>query len=257
MLPGELKPILSGLLLPPAGPLLLVALGLLVAAARKGLGLFLAFLGAAGLWLLSCQAVAVWLSGALLPAYAPLTPEQARISGAQAIVVLGGGTNTNAHEYGSAQPGNASAERLRYGLFLAKATSLPVAYSGGVGWAGSPDAPAEAAAASTYASMAGQPLRWSEGASRDTRENAQRLKEMLQPQGVRKILLVTHAWHMPRSRHHFMEAGFDVVPAPMGFIGPMDRDLLEWLPSAHGLTSSRQVLREALANFLVALTGPT
>lgn len=248
MLPGELKPILAGFLLPPAGPLLLVALGLLVAVARKRLGLFLAFAGVAGLWLLSCQAVAIWLSGALLPAYPHITPQQAEASGAQAIVVLGGGTNTNAHEYGSAQPGNASAERLRYALFLAKATGLPVAYSGGVGWAGSPDAPAEAAAASTYAQLAGQPLRWSEGASRDTRENAQRLQEMLQPHGVRRILLVTHAWHMPRSVRHFMAAGFDVVPAPMGFTGPVDRDLLEWIPSAHGLTSSRQVLREALAN---------
>ncbi|MET0311554.1 MAG: YdcF family protein, partial [Burkholderiaceae bacterium] len=242
MLPGELKPLLGGLLLPPAGPLLLVASGLLLAMARKRLGLALAFVGSASLWLLSCQAIAVVLSATLLPHYPALTAAQARASGAQAIVVLGGGTNITAPEYGAAQPSNASAERLRYGLFLSKMTGLPVAYSGGVGWSGSPDAPAEADAAAAYARLAGQALRWSEAKSRDTQENAQRLREMLQPEGVKTVLLVTHAWHMPRSERYFEAAGFSVVPAPMGFTGPVDRDLLEWLPSAHGLMASRQVL---------------
>jgi uncharacterized SAM-binding protein YcdF (DUF218 family) len=247
MLPGELKPVLSALVLPPAGPLLLLGLGLLVATVRRKLGIFLALLGAVALWLVSCQAVAVWLNAWLLPAYPAVTAEQVKASGAQAIVVLGGGTNTNAPEYGVAQPSSASAARLQYGLYLARATALPVAYSGGVGWAGSPDGLAEAKAAAAYAQQAGQPLRWSEDHSRDTQENAQRLKEMLQPQGIKRIALVTHAWHMPRSELHFARAGFEVVPAPMGFIGPVDKPLLEWLPSAHGLTTSRQVLREWLA----------
>jgi hypothetical protein len=38
-----------------------------------------------------------------------------------------------------------------------------------------------------------------------------------------------------------------VLPAPMGFVLPSERPLLEWLPSAHGLTASRHVLREWLA----------
>jgi uncharacterized SAM-binding protein YcdF (DUF218 family) len=64
---------------------------------------------------------------------------------------------------------------------------------------------------------------------------------------VQHIALVTHGWHMPRSQKHFEEAGFKVLPAPTGLIRPLERPLLEWLPSAHGLTASRQVLREWLA----------
>ena len=50
---GQLKPILAALVLPPAAPLLLALLGLLLAARKKALGLLLAFAGIALLWLLS------------------------------------------------------------------------------------------------------------------------------------------------------------------------------------------------------------
>jgi uncharacterized SAM-binding protein YcdF (DUF218 family) len=52
---------------------------------------------------------------------------------------------------------------------------------------------------------------------------------------------------MPRSQALFEKAGLQVLPAPMGFVLPSERPLLEWLPSARGLTASRQVLREWLA----------
>ena len=42
-------------------------------------------------------------------------------------------------------------------------------------------------------------------------------------------------------------AGFQVVPAPTGFITPRERAVLEWLPSGAGLSASREVLREWLA----------
>ncbi len=90
-------------------------------------------------------------------------------------------------------------------------------------------------------------LRWSEGASRDTRENAINLRPLLQQGGISRIALVTDAWHMPRAVMEFERAGFEVTPAPTGFIATRERPLLEWLPSAHGLSSSRQVLREWLA----------
>ena len=64
--------------------------------------------------------------------------------------------------------------------------------------------------------------------------------------GVRRIALVTHAWHMPRAVQAFERAGLQVVPAPTGFTRPQQRALLEWLPSGSGLQSSREILREWL-----------
>ena len=49
-----------------------------------------------------------------------------------------------------------------------------------------------------------------------TRDEAVRLRPILQPRGVRTILLVTDAEHMPRARGVFERAGFEVLPAPVG-----------------------------------------
>jgi uncharacterized SAM-binding protein YcdF (DUF218 family) len=247
--PSELKPVVTALLLPPASLLLLAGLGLLLAARRKASGLLLAFAAAAGLWLLSCHAVAVWLALNLLPQYAPLSVAALKASPVQAIVVLGGGVYPIAPEYGEAQASAAAAMRLRYGAWLARQTGLPVAFAGGLGW-GATDTQtlsegevARRAALQDY----GLALRWVDSRSRDTAENAQFLQALMQKDKVQRIALVTQAWHMPRSVRAFESAGFTVTPAPTGFIRPNRNGLLEWLPSSEGLDTSRVVLREWLA----------
>jgi uncharacterized SAM-binding protein YcdF (DUF218 family) len=50
---------------------------------------------------------------------------------------------------------------------------------------------------------------------RTTDEEAARMKALLSPRGIRKIVLVTGFHHMPRARQLFAGAGFDVVAAPM------------------------------------------
>lgn len=246
---GELKPILATLVLPPAAPLLLALLGLLLAIRKKAAGLLLAFAGVALLWLLSCHAVAVWLAQTILPQHAPVTAAALKSSGVQAIVVLGGGVRPLAPEYGQAQPSPAAAMRLRYGAWLARQTGLPVAFAGGMGW-GAADAQvlsegevARRMAAQDY----GLTLRWIDDQSRDTAENASLLRPLLHQDGVQRIALVTHAWHMPRSLQAFERAGFTVSAAPMGFMLPIRNSVLEWLPSGDGLDASRLVLKEWLA----------
>ena len=243
---GELKPILSTLVLPPAGPLLLAVLGVLLLLTRRRLaGAVLALAGTAALWLLSCHAVGLWLAGVLLPAVPPL--EASRLAGVQAIVVLGGGVLREAPEYGEAQPSGFTYGRLRYAARLARAAKLPVAFAGGVGWASAASGfPSEAeVAARALRQDFGVALRWSDARSRDTRENAQEMRRLLG--GIDRIALVTDAWHMPRSVRAFEAAGFQVVPAPTGFAAPTTRPLLQWLPSAEGLALSRRTLREWLA----------
>ena len=254
---GELKPLRTALILPPASPLLLVLLGLGLAWPRQRqrrsarVGAALALLGVALLWLLSCQAVAVWLSHHALPQVAALPAQPAALLRAeriQAVVVLGGGVRPEAPEYAQAQPGAHTEARLRYGVHLVRASGLPMAFAGGIGW-GAADRqrqPTEAEAAKAYVEELGLRLRWLDDRSRDTAENAQRLAELLQAQGVRRVALVTDAWHLPRSIRAFERAGFEVLPAPTGFIAAESSLWLQWLPSTRGLRDSTHVLREWL-----------
>ncbi len=246
---GALKPLLSSLLLPPAGPLLLALLGLLLVFKKKRGGLALATLSLLLLWLLSCHGTAVWLAQNALPQLAPLSAQALKTGRAQAIVVLGSGLLPQAPEYGQPQPGDRSAARLRYGVALARQSGLPIAFTGGVGWAASGDTSASEAAVAARVALQdyGVVLRWVEAESRDTSGNARLLAPLLKRDGVQRIALVTDAWHMPRALAAFEQAGLCVLPAPMGFVLPAHRDALEWLPSAQGLLASQHVLREWLA----------
>ena len=255
-----LKPILTTLALPAASGLLFVMVMLWwawrrVSASRHTvkvrLPLSLAGLGCVGLWLLSCQAVAIWLSLHLLPQVAPLQPEDLKRHNVQAIVVLGGGVEQHAAEYGGPVLSPDAMSRLLYGVYLAQASKLPLAYSGGIGWAGQSEQMSEAqVAAVALGYISGPRLRWQENQSRDTRENALFTAKLLKADGVTRIALVTHAWHMPRSIKQFETAGLVVTPAPMGYVRSDMRPLLQWLPSGTGLRESAWVLREWLGLLL-------
>ncbi|HSV80402.1 MAG TPA: YdcF family protein [Ramlibacter sp.] len=246
MIPGEVKPLLGALFLPPTGPLLLALLGVLWALRRRALGTTLALAGILGLAAISCNGVAVLLARSLLPQVAPAQPRD--LERVQAIVVLGGGVRPQAPEYGTPQPMLFALGRIRYGAWLARRTGKPLAYAGGVGWssADATQTPEGQVASRVLQEDYGLPLRWLDDRSRDTRENAQRMAEAMRPDGIRRIALVTDAWHMPRAIGHFQRAGFEVLPAPTLFPTPLERPVIEWLPSAEGLTTSRQVLREWL-----------
>ena len=251
-----LKPLLTALILPPLAPLLLALVGWLLAVKRKRGGLALVLFALALLWLLSCRGAAVWLSRSVLPQFAPLATGQLTTDKVQAIVVLGGGVLPLAPEYGQAQPRAETAARLRYGLWLARQSGLPVAFTGGLGWAAhGSQTESEAEVARRVAQRDyGVTLRWLEADSRDTAENARLLAPVLKRDGVQRIALVTNAWHMPRAVAAFEKTGLVVLAAPMGFVLPGEHPLLEWLPSAQGLLASRQVLREWLGIAVARVT---
>jgi uncharacterized SAM-binding protein YcdF (DUF218 family) len=257
---GSLKPVLGLLVLPPGGPLLLVFAGVVPAWRRKWQGVLLALLGATSMALLCCNAVAVLLATHALPQVSALTPADIsalRSKGVQAIVVLGGGVERQAQEYGQAQPAGSTAARLRYGVWLSRQTGIPLAFSGGVGWANDSSAASEAEVADRAAKQDyGVAIRWVEQRSRDTAQNARLTQALLAADGVKQIALVTNAWHMPRALGDFSATGLQVTPAPMGFVTPRSSGLLEWLPTAQGLASSQVVLREWLALQVYRLSFP-
>ena len=252
------KPLLAALLLPPLPFVLLMLLGGRAMALRRGLGWMLLLTGAVGIWLSASAGAAAWLEQAALRAPPALSPQQIvelreRVQARQpiAIVVLGGGRESLAPEYGTSNLTPTSLARLRYALWLSRETGVPVAFSGGVGWAQLDDGPSEAQIADRIAvrDFKAPPLRWKEGESRDTRENARQTVRLLERDGIREVLLVSHGWHLPRAARAFREAAgpsMRITAAPMGRAMPVERMVLRWLPTAQGFVQMHHVLHELL-----------
>jgi uncharacterized SAM-binding protein YcdF (DUF218 family) len=248
-----LKPWFTALAVPPASGMLIIGLGLaFMLRYRSRLGISVALLGLGSLWLVSCNGFAVWMGRTWLPQVPVLAlscaSQTLRAQQVQAIVVLGGGAETRNREYGGAQPSSSTVARVHYGVVLARSSGLPLGFSGGLGWAADARSDSEAQAVQRWLAQLGLPaLRWAESTSRDTQENALHTAALLRKDGVERIALVTHAWHMPRAQRAFELAGLTVVPAPMGYTEAVYATGLEWLPSDEGLRHSRQILRELLA----------
>ena len=261
------KPVLTALLLPPVPLLLAVLIGARLMLPRRGWGWLIVLLSVAGLWLTACTGFARLIEPLLLtpsPALqadriAELRAERRTATGQTkvdsnrsevAILVLGGGVEPYAPEYGMSNLSSYSLESLRYGLWLGRETGWPVGFSGGIGWANRAGASEADVAARIASQEYGRPLRWVEAESRDTRENAARSLSMLKAAGVRHVLLVTRGWHMQRALALFNEAaansGIRIEAAPMGLATRLETPLLSWLPTSAGFERVRLVLREWL-----------
>ena len=258
------KPVLTALLLPPVPLLLGVLIGARLMLPRRGWGWLVVSLSVAGLWLTACTGFARVIEPLLLAASPPLGSERittlraegrsATVSNSDhsevAILVLGGGVEPYAPEYGMSNLSSYSLESLRYGLWLGRETGWPVGFSGGTGWANQAGAAEADVAARIAAQEYGRPLRWVEPESRDTRENAARSLPLLQASGVRHVLLVTRGWHMQRAKALFdvaaADSGIRIEAAPMGLATKVDIPQLSWLPTSAGFERVRLVLREWL-----------
>jgi uncharacterized SAM-binding protein YcdF (DUF218 family) len=250
------KPILTALLLPPVPFLLLILVGARLILPRRGLGWFVIVLSVVGIWLSACTGSGRLIEQFMLHVPAPASSDriaewrsEARAKGGSlAIVVLGGGAEPIAPEYGVTNLAARSLERLRYGLWLSRETGMPVAFSGGVGWAQAQSGSEAEAAARIAAQDFNRPLKWTETESRDTRENAGYTVPLLKRAGVTHLVLVTHGWHMPRAKRAFDELatinGMRIDIAPMGLARRVDIQPLDWLPTPLGYQRTQTAMRE-------------
>ena len=263
---GAVKPVLSALLLPPTPLLALALAGAWVTRTRPRTGRAMVGLGCVALWLSCCTGASLWVERHALSEPVPLDAAQrealrARAAAGEplAIVVLGGGMNGTAAEYGQYNLNGTSLARLRYALWLGRQTGVPVAASGGHGWSTTdPAAPAEATRMAEIAQAEwNQPLRWIDPASHDTHENAANTLALLRPAGIRELIVVTHGLHMPRALREFNAAAaapaaasgpMRIVAATMGQSSASSSGLLDWLPSGEGGLRMHEVLHEVLAS---------
>ena len=253
------KPWVTALVLPPVPLLLLVLVGARLMFRRRLLAWSLILLAVLGLWFSATAALgSVLLRTLTQPPPALIEREIAELRKAPrtAIVVLGGGRRVLAPEYGVSSLNERSIERLRYGIWLARGTQLPLLFSGGVGHAAATGATEAEIAARVAEQEFGLRLRWTEGQSRDTRENARASVAMLQAAGIEQIVLVTHNYHMARARVHFEREmaphNMKLVLAPMGLAASSRTDARDWIPSDHGFELVRLALREWLGRVVGA-----
>lgn len=176
------------------------------------------------------------------------------------IIVLGGGFEGAINLARGGYELNASADRFVEAAILAhRFPTLPVIVSGGSGSVfleGEGDAQT---APRLLEGLGVDPARIRlEGRSRDTFENARFTRELVQPGDGQTWLLITSAFHMPRSVALFRAQGFDVVPWPADYrttgregIGLSHDNVLD------SLANTTTGLREWIGLFAYRLTGRT
>lgn len=228
-------------LLPPLSLVLLLVAGLVVHRRRPRLAMALILVAAAALYALSTP----WVSGVLLESLeisAPLDPAQ--LDTADAIVVLGGGRRLNAAEYGGDTLKGLALERLRYGARLHRASALPLLVTGGRPGGGTR---AEGRIMQRILEDEyGLSPHWVEDAATTTWDNARLSAPLLKEAGVRRVVLVSHAWHLRRAVPLFEAQGLEVVPAGIQFSSTRVDDVFDLVPTPAGLRDSSFALHEWL-----------
>ncbi len=245
-----LRALLTSLVVPPVS-LLLLALVCAAIAARPGIRLSWRrrLSDLAGLSLVMLTVLALPVVGNTLLASLNV-PDGAR-EGAGAIVILGGDVQRLPGD--GVTVGPLTLERLRAGAALHRQTGLPILVTGGT--VDGTSRTVGALMAESLSTDFGVPVRWVESISFDTWENASMSRPMLAAAGVRRVLLVTHAWHMRRGLLAFARAGLDAVPVPVrpepgGRLTPG-----EFLPRVSAWTNSYFALHEWIGLAWYAVRG--
>lgn len=242
-------------LLAPPGLLLVPLLAGLLLWRRVGhwrLALPLVF---AVMWLSLCEAPALLLQRALLAPPAPWLPQtqDCKADKRTLVLVLGGGIHQWVSERAMPDLKPGTLERLRHGIYLARHCHWPLGFTGGLPSHPRPEDVAEATIAQQVAQVEfGLPLDLVEAAAEDTRENARLSLPLLKARGIERVVIVTHAEHMPRSLRAFQAAamaqGYPLTlqPAPIGSRALADLTLYDWMPSDAGFRRMRYVCYEVM-----------
>jgi len=248
----------------PVGLVWLLLLGGLLARRRPRLLQVTALLALIILWIGGNDWVAESLTRSLEWRYLP----PAELPEVEAIVVLGGGTDS----YPPPRPWvevNGAGDRVIHAARLYRQGKAPmlILSGGNIDWLSTRmQTPAEEMA--TLLDLMGVPPEAMvlQTRSRNTYEDALFSSELLRERGIERILLVTSAFHMPRSVALFRHTGLDVIPAPVDFSvteaswrdltsGDLRGRMLGFFPSAGNLSQTSNAIKEYLGILVYRLRG--
>ena len=201
-------------LIPPSLFILLTSIGLALAWRWTRLGLVIATVGGALLYLASMPVVADNLIGYVrdLAPEMPILPSNAP---PEAIIVLSADARKSDNPGRPYTVGPATLERLADAARTARRLGLPVLVSGG---------PPGGEVSESLAGMMSEvlqddfqvPVHWREDRSSNTYENAAFSAEILRRAGVSSALLIMHCRDMARALWSFYAVGYPVIPANCG-----------------------------------------
>ncbi len=191
---------------------------------------------------------------------------QTELPKADAIVVLGGGVRAQLPPRPWVDVSEAG-DRPLHGAQLYRQGKAPwVILSGGrIEWLGG--GPPESGDMAKLVEAMGVPAAaiLQDPTSLNTYENAVNVKKILDQRGLKRILLVTSAIHMPRSIQIFKKLGIDAIPAPTDFLvseseirSPVDTlqaRLLGLIPEAESLDRLTRSLKEYVGMGIYRLRG--
>ncbi|HEY9087648.1 MAG TPA: YdcF family protein [Anaerolineaceae bacterium] len=141
------------------------------------------------------------------------------IPAAEALVVLGGGTEPALYPRASVEVNTAGDRVLYAGRLYKEGKAKYVLVSGGIisFLADSEINPDEDMADLLELTGVPRDAIWLQGESENTHDDAAMTAEILRQHGIDRVLLVTSAMHMPRSVALFEHEGIEVIPAPTDF----------------------------------------
>jgi len=181
-----------GVLAPPTIFIVLSLVGALIALVWRRSGIGLALASSLFLYVAATPAA----SSYLLQRVESVLPQNVDLSGAQAIVVLGGDVRGGDGDTPD-RLGPLSLERMVFAAEAHRRLHLPVVVTGGrlTGAHASLGALMKAALEGDFA----VPVAWNEDQSHTTWENALYTARLLLPEKLTTIVLVSQAWHLPRA----------------------------------------------------------
>lgn len=186
---------------------------------------------------------------------------------AEAIVILGGCTKSATYPRPMVDVSE-HGDRVIYGAKLYQLEKAPiiVASGGRIKWLGGGGEKSEADDISQLLTMLGVPESAiiKETESLNTYQNAVNTRQILASLNIQRILLVTSAFHMPRSVKIFEKQNLDVIPAPTDFIvsksnsvenNNLATNLLNFLPDSQNLEHTTLAIKEYVGIAVYKLKG--
>jgi len=195
------------------------------------------------LWFMSAPMGAALITGPLEDMYEDSLPADGTRA---AVLVLSGGSCYD-RSGRAVQPGVYTMERVVRGILLARKLDCPIIMSGGAVYGGSYREADTMARWAADVGFSGRIIR--ERKSRTTRENLKFSAELARSEGIRRIVLVTDAYHMPRSAYCARVYMPDIelfTFASARVTDPKFRGLVSLLPNHGSFSDSCAGLREML-----------
>jgi uncharacterized SAM-binding protein YcdF (DUF218 family) len=226
--------------MPPSIFIALCLLAALAALRWHRLGAVLMLVGSFCLYLSATPFVAA----ALFHALETQVPEHADLTGAEAIVVLSAGAHAgNGQDILDTLDG-LTLERMEAAARLYRDLKLPVAVTGG-------RLPRIHATLGSLMKKAMEedfevPVRWNEEQSHTTFENAVFTARLLKADHISTVIVVTHAWHLPRALWSFNHEGLRALPWPVGRTAIPPTRISDFLPGTKSLQDTFYALHELI-----------